>query len=885
MSGKKQQTKLAEKTNQSLNTTSRLPIKNINSSFVNTALTTIANGLSNIKPIDFSTILNPYPFDGASQEEIPVKNIYDGIVETYSGKFYGYIEILPINYYKKSYSDQVDVIRSYLDLFTDDFYRFHIKIMSDGAEPTDLINNIKSRNRREKDPKVISVLNDYVQFIYYLSSARSVTKRYFFIWEYTGTNGKLQIDTDAILEEMFESRALAIQILNNCGNLCVEPMDGDNYTRLTLKFLYYFYNRRSVKYESMDMRGDRLLSDVNYYNTHTEGKKKKLLYSDVLAPKGLYFDNRHFMQMDGLCYSYVGIDGNSWNTEFNMNWLDNLTLNHPLIDTDIVVKRAPRSAVKVSMAGYNKIAKEVINNSRYDYSIVKALAKKRADTSVIENGMKNGQNLYETGIFYTLRSESPKKLKKFQTSLENKIVKQMHLKTTSSYNRIYEYFKMTSPFVNYTKPFADIKHDLLTEDLACTYVYTAYKITDSDGFVLGRNVDKNTTMIAINNFFTKRYSNANMIILGTSGSGKSFTNMMIGRRMFFNGIRCFFIIPKKGYEYRRCVEAVNGSYIPLYPGSPFCINVLDIRPESVVDASKLSEDVVLKNNVSLLSQKVNFLITWLRLLACEESSEDYKRWFSKKSISRLNSKIIELYNRFGITDDNDSIYKDKQKGILKDFPIISDLYKVLKEDPDTADITELLDVFVHGNCQNMNGQTNVKIHKGFNLYDVDEDNIDSSLFPAFLFMAFDNCYSMVKENLAQRDAIFLDEVWKMLVNEQAAKLVENMVKIIRGYGGCSVVSTQEMKDLLRDRDKQYGASILGNADIKILLKMNKQDLDLVQKNCELSESEKQTIKNFPAHGRAMVVTNTDKIVVNMDTTEMERRDYTTDVNDRMAVSV
>lgn len=354
MSEKKQQTKLAEKTNQSLNTTSRLPIKNINSSFVNTALTTIANGLSNIKPIDFSTILNPYPFDGASQEEIPVKNIYDGIVETYSGKFYGYIEILPINYYKKSYSDQVDVIRSYLDLFTDDFYRFHIKIMSDGAEPTDLINNIKSRNRREKDPKVISVLNDYVQFIYYL---------------------------------------------------------------------------------------------------------------------------------------------------------------------------------------------------------------------------------------------------------------------------------------------------------ACTYVYTAYKITDSDGFVLGRNVDKNTTMIAINNFFTKRYSNANMIILGTSGSGKSFTNMMIGRRMFFNGIRCFFIIPKKGYEYRRCVEAVNGSYIPLYPGSPFCINVLDIRPESVVDASKLSEDVVLKNNVSLLSQKVNFLITWLRLLACEESSEDYKRWFSKKSISRLNSKIIELYNRFGITDD------------------------------------------------------------------------------------------------------------------------------------------------------------------------------------------------------------------------------------------
>ena len=328
--------------------------------------------MNKVEPINISGLFEPKPYDGASQEEIPVKNIYDGIVETYSGKFYGYIEILPINYYKMSYSEQVEVIRNYIDLFTDDFYRFHIKIMSDGSEPTDLINNIKSRNKKETDPKVISVLNDYIDFIHYLCSVKSVTKRYFFIWEYTGTNGKMQTETDAILEEMIELRSLAIQIFNNCGNLCVEPMDGDNYTRLTLKFLYFFYNRKSVKTESMDMRGDRLLADIKYYNEHTDGKKKKLLYSDVLAPKGMYFDNRHFMQMDGLCYGYIGIDGNSWHTEMSMNWLDNLTLSHPLIDTDIVVKRLPRSAINISMAGYNKVSKEIINASKYDYSFVKA---------------------------------------------------------------------------------------------------------------------------------------------------------------------------------------------------------------------------------------------------------------------------------------------------------------------------------------------------------------------------------------------------------------------------------------------------------------------------------------------------------------------------------
>lgn len=83
-------------------------------------------------------------------------------------------------------------------------------------------------------------------------------------------------------------------------------------------------------------------------------------------------------------------------------------------------------------------------------------------------------------------------------------------------------------------------------------------------------------------------------------------------------------------------------------------------------------------------------------------------------------------------------------------------------------------------------------------------------------------YSVVKSSTTTRDIIFLDEVWKMMTNLECAKLVYNMIKIIRGYLGSAILATQEMNDFLRGM-QEYGESVLNNTALvmaKIIRRTN-----------------------------------------------------------------
>lgn len=83
----------------------------------------------------------------------------------------------------------------------------------------------------------------------------------------------------------------------------------------------------------------------------------------------------------------------------------------------------------------------------------------------------------------------------------------------------------------------------MSTKLGCFYPFTSLTINDPNGFVLG--VTEANQTLSPDNFNTNYYVNANMLILGTSGAGKTYTEELIGHRAFLNGKRCFYIIPKK----------------------------------------------------------------------------------------------------------------------------------------------------------------------------------------------------------------------------------------------------------------------------------------------------------------------------------------------------
>ena len=78
-------------------------------------------------------------------------------------------------------------------------------------------------------------------------------------------------------------------------------------------------------------------------------------------------------------------------------------------------------------------------------------------------------------------------------------------------------------------------------------------------------------------FDSRIYKNANIAILGTSGSGKTFTMQLMALRMRRKGIQVFIVAPLKGHEFHRACSNIGGAFIQISPASPNCINVMEIR--------------------------------------------------------------------------------------------------------------------------------------------------------------------------------------------------------------------------------------------------------------------------------------------------------------------
>lgn len=209
----------------------------------------------------------------------------------------------------------------------------------------------------------------------------------------------------------------------------------------------------------------------------------------------------------------------------------------------------------------------------------------------------------------------------------------------------------------------------MTFGVASTYPFASCEICDENGIVMGIN-RRYRSLVNLDIFNPKLYRNSNISILGSSGSGKTFTELTMALRMRIMGIQTFIIAPDKAHEFQRACYHIDGSYIRISPGSKNCINIMDIRPTMNPIADYLDEMDASEND-SWLSQKTSQLLTFFHILIPDITNEEEQL---------VDESIIKTYNLYKITHDNDSIYvPGTGKKQLKKMPIIGDLYDVLIE--------------------------------------------------------------------------------------------------------------------------------------------------------------------------------------------------------------
>ena len=141
-----------------------------------------------------------------------------------------------------------------------------------------------------------------------------------------------------------------------------------------------------------------------------------------------------------------------------------------------------------------------------------------------------------------------------------KLLLSQDMQVRSCHYREEQAYLSSLPFLSLDKKLYErSRRNVLSSSAAACYPYISYEMCDDNGVMLGVN-RYNSSLVVLDLFDTATYKNANMVILGTSGAGKTFTMQLLALRMRRKGIPVFIIAPLKGHEFRRACEKVGGSY-------------------------------------------------------------------------------------------------------------------------------------------------------------------------------------------------------------------------------------------------------------------------------------------------------------------------------------
>lgn len=811
-----------------------------------------------------------YNFD--SQGVVNVSSISNGIICCSDGTYVKILEVMPLNYYQKDINEKNKITDSFLMFFRTCPDNLHIKVRTQKADTYEIINTIRANYRKENNEKLKERAEEYISHILSLQNENTVDKRFYVMFKYEGNRGKYSRDFKEIYRTMKNIEHDLRSKLISSGNIVVTPSD-ENYH--AAEVLYKFYNPLSSEKEPLKNRIRRINND--YLKTlDVVGKPKE---ADYIAPRGLSSKvTKDWILMDGMYHTFLVLRDNAYPPNVQTGWLDNIPIDYG-VDIDIFSSKCNRSTVETGLKQMRKLKYSSYNANRTNLDKAENLSREIQNAEYIKTCMSNyDEDLFNVCIIITVRNETYAGLRDM-TSMIQKHLEGLTVYTSTSFLSAHEFLKCVAPdmYINRSY-FSKFSHNFLTRNMAQLYPFTSMSLFDKEGYVVGRNV-LGGSLVSFNNFNTNLYSNGNIIIMGTPGSGKSFLEMMLGYRMRMMGVRTMYILPLKAHEYYNACEQMGGEYIKFIPGGKTCVNIMEIRPQVTASGALLEDtDEADGMDAPLLARKIASLCAWLQLNMLDDK-------LSVAEKNRFNVLCTKLYANYGITSDNDSIWLNKDKRILKAMPILQDLNDALKEDPILSRVKDVLSPYMHGGMfSNFNGQTNVNLNNQFLIFDVDKTSINEDYLPAMMYIAFDCCYDLAKQSLMHKDAIFMDEVWLMMQNDDCAKQVKEMVKIIRGYGSCTVLATQDIGDFLRSNNG-LGESILAASKIKFFLRIEDMELNNVSKVVDLNSNDRSNFKRFPPHGRALLISDKDKILIDMISSNEELKTFTTDVNLRKKFKV
>ena len=775
------------------------------------------------------------PAAGSVEELLGIISLKKGVLH-HRGGYCLAMEIEPLNFLLKSEEEQAFIISTYNDLLKLMKRPYQIITLSLPADISEHIEYVARRASVENLEEIHLATLSYLRFASEVSRQQAVTRRYFLILPAVNLFGGFE----EAYRDLAEVRLRAQQVFRRCGNDISEKEPNKIWLEILCFLLKREYATNSDLSELVSLR-EIMPSYID--DTDPQAIKIEGSFSNYL-----------------LCVDYP--------YSVPAAWLTGIINAGEGIELSLTAFPLPKRDTVHEITCYTGYSQgKLIEAPNAVDSDITASALQHA--LYIRKALSEGDELWDMCLIIKVSASDREVLRQKTRDVESLLTMQGIRYAPASY-RQKEAFLSTLPLVTMIPSLRrETKRNILASSLCSTYPFVSYEVSDPSGVMLGIN-EHNGSPVLLDIFNSRKYSNANMVVLGSSGSGKTFATQLLASRFRLQGVQTMFICPLKGHEYRNLCNNLGGKYIRLAPGSGHCINIMEIRGES------------LRNHQdSFLSVKMQSLRAFFSIMLPD---------LTFRQRQKLDEVLMLTYQEKGITLDNSTVYDYALVNgyiplcpKLKEMPTLGDLHSIItskSEDPDYADIASKLTPYVTGSLRVFNGQTNVELDNRYVVCDVSDMTGDQAVCLA-MYLILDIYKDRIQKDPTEKKCLIIDEVWRLIGaggNALTADYVMEMYKSIRGYGGAVISATQDINDLFALEEGRYGRAMLNSAKIKLILPMEEHETRVLKEILGLSSAETGYITHAE-RGHGLLYAGSSRITLDILASPEEHRLITTDRNE------
>lgn len=514
---------------------------------------------------------------------------------------------------------------------------------------------------------------------------------------------------------------------------------------------------------------------------------------DMIAPS--------FIEVD---FNYLKIDNRYYRTLYvigypryvTANWLYSLiTFDHPLYISMYIYPTESKNVLEDLKRKIAEMEATIEGDMKAGRVVDPTVQVALDDALSLQAELAKGaERFFQFGLYITIPADDLNELNRITKEIDS-VLSSLLIIAKQSTLEMEEGFKSTMPMF-YDK--LSVWRNMDTTSLSMTFPFATASLTKNEGILYGIN-EADGSLIIFDRFTLE---NANSVILGKSGGGKSFMVKLESLRLLMMGNDVIIIDPEN--EYKKLSESVGGEFVEFslssqYKINPFDLSTVEIEPDE-------------------LSNKILDLHSLMRVIMGELTpSQD----------ALLDRALVLTYKEKGISQDPETFKNEP--------PLLEDLYKILTgmETAEGKELADRLEKFVRGSAAGIfNHKSNFDIKNPFTVFGIRD--LEENLRPVAMYIVLDYVWNRIRKDKRRR-VLIVDEAWYLIKQKDSGAYLYSFAKRARKYQLGLTTITQDVEDFLSTDE---GKAIITNSSLQVILKQSTAAVEKISETFYLTGGEK-----------------------------------------------